>query len=228
MLSQPSTLEIYNFSGNFSDITLRLTPENGPIHEFKAHRIILASKSYYFSTLFTGGFKEQFDTIIFLPSFFDPFAFDSLLHFFYDLELKVLTPTLLPSILEIADYLTLPNNVESSLLIAIRSIINIAVVQDLLSIYSALKKMMQKLPSNKINEDAMKAIEKACSINIKEIISQKLLINIPSETAINILETALYYVSENSTLKLILNELRILMKAPTIFQMLSYVLYYKY
>eukprot|EP01022_Parablepharisma_sp_SALTPOND_P004348 TRINITY_DN120139_c0_g1_i1.p3 TRINITY_DN120139_c0_g1~~TRINITY_DN120139_c0_g1_i1.p3 ORF type:complete len:231 (-),score=20.31 TRINITY_DN120139_c0_g1_i1:1581-2273(-) len=221
----------YLTSGLFSDVTLRIVSSTGNSHDFKAHKMLLANKSRYFSVLFTRGFKEQFESVVNLPDFFDPLGFEVLLQYLYGVALDFPSLGLLPKVLEMADYLDLPKGVETGLIILLYGRVKIAEVRELILLYGELKEMVNRAEQfesqgqlKELYREVLRGVEETICLNIKEVISQNTVNLLSPELAMSLLETALSYVCENSTLYAVLEEIRIRMRSPSFFQMLAFVL----
>jgi len=213
-----SSFDSFTVYEGLADVTLRLVDADGVLEDIKVHKMILSCKSHYFALLFTKGFKEQYQPIVSLP--FDPLCFKPLLQFLYNMEPELRTLSALPRLLELADYIGLASNVEAALLFTLRKKVKNADIRDLIPLHLKLR---STLPPKKSYESIVKDVEEEISLNINEAITLGLLNDYSSETVINILETALYYTSDNTTLYTILNEIRIRMKAHTFIQMLNLV-----
>jgi len=216
----------------FSDVLLKIPKSDGQIAEFKAHKLLLCSKSRYFSLLFTRGFKEQFESQVTLPDFFDPIGFDALLKFLYKMGLDITNLSILPKILEMADYLDLNKPTEIGLMLAAQSKIKCADYKELTNLYRILKESMNRvdLLENRAHLreaylEILRSIEEVLCINIKEIIQTGLISSLSLEMSMNLLESSLNYICENLSLSIVLEEIRIRMKAPSFLQLLAFVFF---
>jgi hypothetical protein len=229
------TQEELRRTGTLSDVKLLIATVEGTWREFKAHKVILASKSRYFALLFTRGFQEQLTTSVKLPDFFESEGFSALLDCIYGLELKLPSVDLVPKMLEMADYLDLPRETEVGLILALKGNIQSIHSHDALLLYGLLKgvaKTAEKRQHKPHVQEAcgllLKALEENIAENVKEILQPAKgtalgLDVLPRDIALNLLEGLLNYISDNETLSLILNTMRKKLNAPSYFHMLSLV-----
>lgn len=238
-MSKNAFTDIYSnlaafYGGSLSDVILRIPQLTGTFAEFKGHKIILANKSRYFAVLFTGGFKEQYENVVTLPSFFDSTGFTILLKHLYGMELSVPNIDLLPKMLEMADYLDLPRSTEIGLIYSITKNLQRMPKSDIIQLYGVIKGILQTIDQqlNKPSlrdacKELIKTIEEAICSNMKEIIQTDngiLLDILPNDAILTLLETSLTYVCDNENLGIILEHIRKKMNASSYFQMLSQVI----
>ena len=94
-------------SGILTDVSLKVGEQI-----FKAHRVVLAASSDYFSAMFAAGMKESFDELIELKdSSVTPDSLKTILDAVYKSELKVTEENVF-EILEAADHLQMMSIIE--------------------------------------------------------------------------------------------------------------------
>ena len=223
----------YLADGLFSDVSLLVPTADGSFVEFKAHKMLLTSKSRYFAMLFTHGFKEQYEKSVTLPCFFDALGFSTILQHMYGYEFRLPTVEILPKLLEMCDYLDLPRATEIGLMMALNSKIQNMQHKDWIKLYASLKEMIQSIEQfqhrGQLKEtcgEVIRHVEDCLCANIKEIVEYnngELLDLLQSDTTLNLLEASLSYVCDNTTLGIVLEEIRKRMKAISLFQLLALV-----
>lgn len=220
MISVPIDLS----SGIFSDVVLQIAAQDGSVHKYRAHRLLLASKSCYFSILFTK-MHARSEEIVSLPSFFDPLAFDCLLQFLYGMEMRLSAVNIVPKIVEIADCLNLTKDIETVLNFSLKSTIESATIEDLTLLYRSLKTATNHYDTSELYNEVIAVIENCLCANIKKLIASELIVKLPEEVVIHLLEKSLSNICDDDTLGAVLEELRSRMKADTLFQMLGMVIW---
>ena len=216
-----------------SDVTLLVGTWEGKWKEFKAHKVVLASKSRYFSLLFTSGFKEHLADSVTLPDFFEASGFAALLDCIYGLELRLPSWEQLPKMLEMADYLDLPRETEVGLILALKNDVQQMPPHDSLKLYGLLKAVVRTAERRQHKPHVQEAcglllrtLEEIIADNIKEIVrppEAAALDILPNDIVLNLLEALLNHVSDNDTLEAILDTMRKKLRAPSYFHMLSLV-----
>ena len=207
-------------SETLCDIILQIRTQDGDMYKFNAHRLLLASKSHYFSILFTQNINSHLELII-LPPFFDPIAFDFLLKFLYEVEVSKPSVNLLLKILKIADHLHLVRNIKTALSIYFNSIINATHIKDVVLLYKSLK--TEYYDAKELYNEVLNTVEQILSTDIERVITSKLLSKLPKDIAIHLLNLGLKDMNDNAVLGIILEELKSYMKAGSFFQMLGLV-----